>query len=259
MAKSQRLRAVDVRQMLRLMNELHETHPRNRIEHMLEALCPLLGAQVATWVEAKTLEGENCPRFVAAVGRGWLDKDGQDAFAHYMKGDHAVDPFLRAMAQLPGKHVTRGRVQVVADAQWYRCDYVADYRKTAKVDHNVATFIRVGPNGGALATQLLRAWGEKPFDRRERLLLHLFHSELGWMYEPIVRAGEHRDAAALSPRQRQVLALLLDGHSEKQVAARLRLKPPTVHEYVTSLYKKMKVTSRSELLARFVTARENLL
>jgi len=58
----------------------------------------------------------------------------------------------------------------------------------------------------------------------------------------------------LSPRLREVLDLLLQGHSEKQVARELELSRHTVHDYVKELYHRLDVSSRSELLARWVQA-----
>lgn len=54
----------------------------------------------------------------------------------------------------------------------------------------------------------------------------------------------------LSAREQEVMHLLVDGLSEKQVAARLTLLPDTVHTYVKRLYEKLRVNSRSELLSR---------
>lgn len=59
-------------------------------------------------------------------------------------------------------------------------------------------------------------------------------------------------AEPLSPRQRQTLELLLEGHAEKQIAARLAISKHTVHVYVKTLYKRFDVCSRAELLARWV-------
>lgn len=58
--------------------------------------------------------------------------------------------------------------------------------------------------------------------------------------------------ARLSPRVRQTLDRLLRGDSEKQVAIQLRLSQHTVHVHVKSLYRKLNVTTRGELLAKFV-------
>jgi DNA-binding CsgD family transcriptional regulator len=56
----------------------------------------------------------------------------------------------------------------------------------------------------------------------------------------------------LSPRLRQTLDRLLAGDSEKQIAVRLRISPHTVHVYAKQLHKRFGVSSRGELLARFV-------
>lgn len=55
-------------------------------------------------------------------------------------------------------------------------------------------------------------------------------------------------SADLTPRERQVLEGLVDGLSEKQVAARLSLTPQTVHSYIKQLYRKLHVRSRAELV-----------
>lgn len=58
----------------------------------------------------------------------------------------------------------------------------------------------------------------------------------------------------LAPRVRQTLEYLLAGDSEKQIAARMGVSPHTVHCYVKALYRSYEVSSRGELLARFVTS-----
>lgn len=87
---------------------------------------------------------------------------------------------------------------------------------------------------------------DAPAQRKRRVVAEfcrLLGEEAGW---PAPR-GE-----GLAPRVRQTLERLLAGDSEKQIAARLRVSPHTVHVYVTSLYRRYDVCSRGELLARFV-------
>lgn len=57
---------------------------------------------------------------------------------------------------------------------------------------------------------------------------------------------------SLAPRLQQTLELLLAGDSEKQIARKLSISPHTVHAYVKSLYRTFNVSSRGELLARWV-------
>jgi DNA-binding CsgD family transcriptional regulator len=54
----------------------------------------------------------------------------------------------------------------------------------------------------------------------------------------------------LSKRMRDTLQHLLSGDSEKEVAAKLRLSPHTVHIHVKNLYKRLGVCSRGELMAK---------
>ena len=56
----------------------------------------------------------------------------------------------------------------------------------------------------------------------------------------------------LSPRVRQTLEGLLVGDQEKDIAARMGVSKHTVHVYVKRLYRRFNVSSRGELLARFV-------
>jgi DNA-binding NarL/FixJ family response regulator len=58
----------------------------------------------------------------------------------------------------------------------------------------------------------------------------------------------------LTARERQVLEGLVDGLSEKQVAARLALSPQTVHSYIKQLYRKLHVRSRAELVRHTLRA-----
>jgi DNA-binding CsgD family transcriptional regulator len=90
-----------------------------------------------------------------------------------------------------------------------------------------------------------------PFAARDRMILHLAHLEMSWVYESDILLATH-GAAALSPRQRQTLEYLLAGHSEKQIAGKMRLSPNTVHHHVKALHRHFGVSSRSELLARWV-------
>ncbi|HEX8339846.1 MAG TPA: LuxR C-terminal-related transcriptional regulator [Tepidisphaeraceae bacterium] len=57
----------------------------------------------------------------------------------------------------------------------------------------------------------------------------------------------------LPPRARQILNRLLHGDGEKQIALALGISPHTVHTYVKQLHKTLGVSSRGELLARFVS------
>ena len=56
----------------------------------------------------------------------------------------------------------------------------------------------------------------------------------------------------LTRRERQTLRHLLKGRTESQTAKFMGLGVNTVHVYVKALYRKFRVSSRSQLLAKFV-------
>jgi DNA-binding NarL/FixJ family response regulator len=99
--------------------------------------------------------------------------------------------------------------------------------------------------------------GEDQADRRRRLVAELC-KVIGSQLEGGNgdANGKARAGAAagihLSRRVRQTLEGLLRGDQEKQIASAMGVSPHTVHVYVKQLYRRFDVSSRGELLARFV-------
>src|SRR5262249_27693718 len=60
----------------------------------------------------------------------------------------------------------------------------------------------------------------------------------------------------LSPAERRVLDLLLQGDSERQAARRLGVSQHTVHNHIREIYRQLGVHSRAELMAQFVRPSE---
>jgi len=78
----------------------------------------------------------------------------------------------------------------------------------------------------------------------------LFHSEpRSGEFTPNERA---QSSLGITERKRQVLQLLADGRSNKEIAAQLGLSPNTVKTHVARLFEKLQVARRTEaiLLAR---------
>jgi DNA-binding NarL/FixJ family response regulator len=89
-------------------------------------------------------------------------------------------------------------------------------------------------------------------DDRRRLVAQLCRM-LGAQYARDASGAALAETEPLSPRLAQTLDALLAGDSEKQIAGKLGISPHTVHVYVKALYKGFGVSSRGELLSRFIT------
>src|SRR4051794_33430844 len=61
-------------------------------------------------------------------------------------------------------------------------------------------------------------------------------------------------ASRLSRRQRETLQHLLHGSSEKEIARAMHLSVHTIHIYSKAIYAEFEVSSRPELLARWIVA-----
>lgn len=65
----------------------------------------------------------------------------------------------------------------------------------------------------------------------------------------ILGAPAIRRALPLSPAERQVAALILDGQTNAAIAARRGVSRPTVAKQVASIFERLGVGSRAELVA----------
>ena len=69
----------------------------------------------------------------------------------------------------------------------------------------------------------------------------------------LVKSGAGQDALAiLSPQERNVLALIADGFTNKEVASRLGLAEKTVKNYLSNVFEKLHVSRRAQAAALFV-------
>ena len=233
------LRLDDVRAMLRLCNQLHAAPPDpvRRKKHLLDALCRLVPAASATSAVYyyPGPRADATPLSVVHGGPG-ADPPGGDGEAGDGRPDAAADPL--SPSRRPGTPGTRRS------------------RRDA-LEHCVRSDLPLATPGARLVAclTLRRPAGRgRAFSPRDRRVVRLLHSELGWLYQTDLMLASPQ-VAALTPRQKETLQLLLAGHGEKQIAARLGLSRNTVHHYVKAIHRHFGVSSRSELLAKWLQKR----
>ena len=258
MSKSAQLRMRDIRQAYRLIGDCRDlgADPVLWQSHMLEGLSHLVGAAVATGGEGRWRRPAESPVPVSGFSVG-LDARGIERLMAYTRQNGlAEDPVFQALRHIPGALVVRTRGQVLSDAEWQRSRTYNEYLRPIQLDSQLTSVCEV--SGGAVSVvRLLRGCGEPDFSEREQRLLRFFHAELGRLIGNTLASVFDPDLRRLSRRQRETLACLLEGVSEKQVAARLGISGFTTHQYVKSLYRRFSVSSRAELLAHFLRRRRS--
>jgi len=221
MDRPHNLSTSEVIAMLRLANRLHVMHdPMSRKRSLIEGLCELVGGSAGTCVVVHT--DPETQKATVISGVVYRASAVGDVIRHYESASGA--PSAPAW---PRKSANDGNAPLESRLQL--------------PDSTVAAI---------LCLFHLPDQKEK-FTSRHRRLIDLFHAEVNWIYQTDVLLASP-DALSLSPRARQTLEHLLAGLSEKEIATRLLLSPNTVHHYVKSIHKHFGVSSRSELLARWV-------
>lgn len=255
------LRQQDVRRLLKSFAELHELRPGTTAELRLRALASLgslLNARAGCYVEITACQG----RFEAIEPTLYGFSETQAAFwrrfiadGDRLMGNPVADHVLAAVAKSEPRAMLRQ--QVMDTRSWYRNDYVNEILKSTDVDAFVSIVHRFDGSGSFASLTFRRPWRDRCFDERDRSLLEIFFAEGSKSLridrdESSSSPGDDRRTVRLSDRQRDVLRRLLAGASEKQIAYAFGRSAHTIHGHVKAIYRIFHVSSRSELLARFI-------
>jgi len=238
----------EMRKAMRLALELRDFLPATEVQsrHLIAGIGGMVGAYVTMWLEIQGVPQN--PTIVRVYDQGWAD-DNARQYLHAYISDRADqrDPFAQEIniAARRGEVVTRGRRNLVEDKIWYRSKQLDEYRRPAGLDDCIYSIFV-----GRRVTRCLsihRPWKGRRFTEDERALVHAVHAEC----TPLLEEAELPVLSTLNRRLRQTLDGLLRGMSEKELANELALSQHTLHGYVKTLYRRLGVSSRGELHARF--------
>lgn len=58
----------------------------------------------------------------------------------------------------------------------------------------------------------------------------------------------------LTPREKDVIALVAEGYADKEIAVKLKISPRTVHTHVNKLLLKLNARNRCKAVAIYITS-----
>ena len=92
------------------------------------------------------------------------------------------------------------------------------------------------------------------FDTRDATLIHLCHKDPAGARQGTSLAGARTpgpasDRSVLTPREREVLGHLSDGHTTREIATLLSISVPTVRSHIEHILHKLHAHSRLEAVA----------
>ncbi len=246
--------------------------PRHWRQELLHGITQILPAAAAAAFTLKNVQADEPPVVFALFDAGFHSESQRLAFLREFNAAPFADPFSRRMlerflAQHPDT-LTCLRSDLVDPGAWAADAHVRFHRRPTGMGDCLLSLQRGGEHGTVYALLALRTvvcepaeGGASPgidmraaasFTARERLLLDTLHRGLDWLYRAEEAAHRLDHASALRPRLRQTLEYILRGDTERQVAEIMALSIHTVHDYVKSLYLHFGVSSRTELLARWI-------
>ena len=204
-----------------------------------------------------------------------LEKDWRDnTMDAYLAGAYLLDPvFLLLREKALSGFI---RLRDIAPANFMRSAYYLNYYRASNVSDEINLLIPQ-PDGSSMALALERARGKRPFAASElarlyaaRPMLELFLEQCASgsaaarpdarhkrLHADLQQALERFGSSLLTRRQREILQLLLRGHSTESIAIRLKIAPGTVKVHRKHIYVKLDVKSQAELFPLFLGALEH--
>lgn len=218
-----------------------------RRRFLIKGLAELIGADVWAWMLSRGFaEGRPAPLWVVDGG---FANDNERTRLWHISGS---EPFTRVIGtQLRFGNHSSVRFDVdrlePEDQRLMR-----GWLEETNIEHMIFVLYPLG-EGVISGIGLHRRPGREAYTPRERAIVHAVTGQIDWLH----RAGTEvpantPDLARLSPRLSETLLYVLAGEGRKQIAKRLGLSEHTVGDYFKALYRHFAVTSRAELLAKFI-------
>lgn len=258
MARSERLRLRDLHGVHQLVGKCGEMwdDPAVWRMHLIEGLTSLVGARVGYSVfnyDKETALSKSVPEQEVRTC-GWHSRREQIEFeaAMALPITETTPEAIPYFARLPKSgFVSTSLHEVMGPSRWERSYAYNEFHRPSRIN-GMTISLQLFPDGRMNHLAASRDQGDPTMTRRhERIIGHL-HREISKHIGQRLATEQHVGRHLLTPRLREVLDLLLEGFSEKEIAGELHRAQPTIHRHVTEIYKRFDVASRGELLAYFI-------
>ncbi len=181
----------------------------------------------------------------------------------YLRGAYLLDPFYDYLLAGPRERVVP--LQDIQPDHFRKSRYFSSYYADVGLADEIGIFLE-RRDGTAIFASLGRAVGMQPFPKRGvhslRLSLPVIDALMLRQWDAAVppeassltldQALRGDQFSILSAREREIVALILKGHSSKSIAWQLAIAVGTVKNHRKSIYRKLSITSQSALFARFL-------
>lgn len=244
----------DARAMVRLLGEtvaVEGGHAEKK-RFLMDGLCRLIQADYWVWTLGCQIKPNAEQVYVGFMHGGFAE----DRFSSLLQALEHPDmgtmakPFYQAVAADLNQS-TMLRDEIDPSGLAYKSE-VKDHFKAADIGSLILSGHPLDAQSLSMVA-IYRKFDDARFTEREKSILHIILEEVPWLH--MLGWPEDRGATvpSLSPRQRMVLNLLLDGLGRKQIAASLEIAENTVAGYAKEVYRHFGVNSQAELMHKFLS------
>ncbi|RYD28071.1 MAG: LuxR family transcriptional regulator [Verrucomicrobiaceae bacterium] len=107
---------------------------------------------------------------------------------------------------------------------------------------------RTRADGRSVTVAILREPSGQPFSARETRLAGIVFDEISWLYDFDDATHTPAGPPLLTPRQRVVATLMLQGWDRKRIAAHLDISANTLGSHIKEIYRRLGVRSQAGLI-----------
>jgi len=247
----------DVRAMVRLLGQTvaAEGGHQEKKRFLMDGLCQLIDADCWLWTLGCQINPGEAQVYVNFTHGGFDESRYAatlQALSHPAMGA-AVETFYAAIASEP-RPLTMLRDEVDPQGIAYG-DGPAQLWEQADIGPLIMSGYPLDEHSLS-GVGLYRRFAAEPFTLREKQIAHIILKEVSWLHLSGWPEDRGATVPCLSPRQRTVLNLLLEGQARKQIASNLEIAENTVAGYAKEVYRHFGVNSQAELMHKFLSGKE---
>jgi DNA-binding CsgD family transcriptional regulator len=224
-------------------------------ETLLTDLRVFVGAQVIINSEIENFGASNDEetKFIGLHRDGWISDGAEQRWRDYAQSIPVErTPEYPYLSKFSGQTMVLSRDQIWGRETWYRSHTFNEIHRECGIDDYIISICPTNIPGRCTTLWLHKGVGSRDFTTREQGIVSLVHMTINQEIGTYLAAADEPTLNSLTNRRIEVLKHLINGDSEKQIAFQLGIGKATIHDHVLAIYRHYQVSSRGELLAKFI-------